>query len=125
MESMQEIMRELEEYVSTRPATTEEVNRIKLNRTRSLPGSFSSNRGFLSSIVASDSYGLPFDHAQSAALRINAVSLDDVNERIRQMIRPEELTWIVVGDLEQIEEKVRSLNYGDVEVWDGFGKRIR
>ena len=125
MESMQEIMRELEEYVSTRPATTEEVDRIKLNRTRSLPGTFSSNRGFLSSIVTSDSYGLPFDHAQSAALRINEVSLDQVNERVRQMIRPGELTWIIVGDLEQIEEKVRSLNYGDVEVWDGFGKQLR
>ena len=30
-----------------------------------------------------------------------------------------------LGDLEQIEEKVRSLNYGEVEVWDGFGNRLR
>jgi hypothetical protein len=31
----------------------------------------------------------------------------------------------VVGDLSQIEDKVRSLEYGEVEVWDAFGKRIR
>jgi len=125
MESMQEIMRELEEYVSLRPANQEEVERIKLNRTRSLPGSFSSNRGFLGSMVASDAYGLPYDYAEGAAERINAVSLDQVNARAGDTIRPDILTWIIVGDLEQIEDKVRSLNYGEVEVWDGFGNRLR
>jgi zinc protease len=125
MESMQEILRELEEYVSTRPATADEVERIKLNRTRSLPGSFASNRGFLSSIVSSDSYGLPFDYAEGTAERLNAVSLDKVNERARSLIQPDQLTWVIVGDLEQIEEKIRSLNYADVEVWDGFGNRLR
>ncbi|MDH5621582.1 MAG: insulinase family protein, partial [Gammaproteobacteria bacterium] len=38
--SMREIRRELEEFVSSRPATADEIERIKLNRTRSLPGSF-------------------------------------------------------------------------------------
>lgn len=125
MESMQEIMREYEEYLTTRPAAAEELERVQLNRTRSLPGSFASNQGFLGSIVTSDSYGLPFDYAEGAAARINSVSLDDVNARAQQVIRPDELTWVVVGDLEQIEEKVRSLNYGPVEVWDGFGNKLR
>jgi len=48
-----------------------------------------------------------------------------VNERARSLIHPDQLTWVIVGDLEQIEEKVRSLNYGDVEVWDGFGNLLR
>jgi len=125
MESMQEIMRELEEFVSLRPATEEELERIRLNRTRSLPGSFSSNRGFLGSMVYSDTFGLPFDYAEGAAGRINAVSLDQVIARAGETIEPDNLTWIVVGDLEQIEDKIRSLNYGDVEVWDGFGKKLR
>ncbi|MEJ2127627.1 MAG: pitrilysin family protein [Woeseiaceae bacterium] len=49
MESMQEIMRELEEFVSARPPTADEVERVRLNRVRSLPGAYSSNRGFLAS----------------------------------------------------------------------------
>jgi zinc protease len=125
MESMQEILRELEEFVSTRPATADEVQRVKLNRTRSLPGSFSSNRGFLGSMVTSDSFGLPLDYAEGAAERINAVSLDQINARAAQTIQPDKLTWVVVGDLEQVEDKVRSLDYGSVEVWDGFGNRVR
>ncbi len=125
MESMAEIMREYEEYVTSRPATDAELNRVKLNRTRSLPGKFSSKRGFLSSMIASNTFGLPFDYAENTAARVDAVSLEGVNERAREIVRPDELTWVIVGDLSEIEEKVRSLNYGDVEVWDGFGNKLR
>ncbi len=123
--SMQEILRELTEFVSTRPATAGEVERVKLNRTRSLPGSFSTNRGFLGSIVQSDSYGLPFDHAESAAERIAAVTVDGVQARAKELLDPAKITWLISGDLEKIEESVRALDYGDVEVWDAFGNRLR
>ena len=125
MESMQEVMREYEEYVSTRPATPAELERVKLNRIRSLPGRFATKRGFLTSMISSDSFGLPFDYAETTAARVGAVMLDGVNRRARQVVRPDELTWVIVGDLDEIEEKIRSLNYGPVEVWDGFGNRIR
>jgi len=125
MESMQEIMREYQEFVSTRPADQDEVDRVKLNRTRSLPGNFATNRGFLTSIVTSDSYGLPYDYAETRGARIDAVTMDAVNERAKGVIDPGQLTWVIVGDLAEIENKVRSLEYGDVEVWDAFGNRVR
>jgi len=125
MESMQEIMREYQEYVSNRPATETEVERMKLNMTRSLPGLFATNGGFLASIVASDSFGLPFDYAERRGERLAAITTDGVIARAKSVIDPNRLTWVVVGDLEQIEEKVRSLNYGEVEVWDAFGEQQR
>lgn len=125
MESMMEIMREFEEYVSTRPATSNEIERIKLNRTRSLPGSFSTNAGFLASIIFADSYGLPFDYAESSAARIESVTVEGVNNRARMSIDPSKLIWVVVGDLKKIEAKVRSLDYGEVEVWDAYGNKLR
>ena len=124
-ESMRQIRHEMEEFVSSRPATAEEIDRIKLNRTRSLPGSFATNSGFLGSIVDSDSYGLPFDYAESSATRIAAVSLEDVRASAQQIIDAGKLTWLIVGDLEKIEDPVRALNYGDVEVWDAFGNKLR
>ncbi len=120
-ESMQEIKRELEAFVSTRPATADEIARIKLNRVRSLPGSFSTNGGFLSSIISSGSYDLPFDHAETAAERIEAVTLDGVQAAAKGIVDSSQLTWVVVGDLEKMEERVRALGFGDVEVWDAFG----
>ncbi|MGB5510620.1 MAG: pitrilysin family protein, partial [Woeseiaceae bacterium] len=124
-ESMQEILREIREFVAERPATATEVDRIKLNRTRSLPGSLATNRGFLSSIIRSDEYKLPFDHAASSPMRIAAVTLADVNALARELLQPDKLTWVVVGDLEKIEEGVRALEFGDLEVWDAYGARLR
>ena len=124
-DSMREILEELEGYTGDAPATATEVERVKLNRTRSLPGSFATNNGFLSSIVNSDAYGLPFDHAESAADRIAAVTTDGVAERAKKVIDPSKLTWVVVGDLEEIEEDVRALGYGEVEVWNAFGELLR
>ncbi len=125
MQSMQEILREFEDVVGERPLTETEIERIKLNRTRSLPGTFSTNRGFLSSIILSDTYGLPYDYAESAADRVAAVTTAGANERARATIDPSNLTWVVVGDLEKIEESVRSLDLGPVEVWDPFGNVLR
>jgi zinc protease len=123
--SMREIMREFREFISTRPATVTEVDRIKLNRARSLPGSYSTNRGFLASIISSDGFGLPFDYGESKAERIAAVTLEGVNSRAMAMFDPDALMWLIVGDLALVEQSVRDLGFGDVEVWDPYGNKLR
>jgi zinc protease len=124
-ESMREIRKEFADFVGLRPATAAEVDRMKLNRTRSLPGLFSTNRGFLGSIVRADSFGLPYDYAASSARRLQAVTVAGVNRRARSIINPDTLTWLVVGDLAEIEDGIRALNYGETEVWSPFGEKLR
>ena len=124
-DAMREIYAEFTEFVDERPATDGEVDRMKLNRIRSLPGSFATNRGFLSSIVASDSYGLPYDYAEGRADRIRGVDDTGVVERARALFDAGRLTWVVVGDLAAIEDSIRELNLGSVEVWDAYGERVR
>ena len=124
-DSMEEMLREFLEFTSVRPATADEVERMKTNRIRALPGSFSTNRGFLQSIVTSDSYGLPYDYAEDRAERLAAVTADGVVQRARNTLDPDKLTWVVVGDLEKVEDAVRALEYAPVEVWDAFGNKIR
>ncbi len=124
-DAMLEIRREFVEFASTRPPTDDEVSRAKTNRIRSLPGQFTTNRGFLGSIVASDSYGLPFDYAGGRAERYAAVTREAAEELTRSTFRPDDLSWVVVGDLASIEDAVRELGFGDVEVWDAFGNRVR
>jgi len=124
-ESMAEIKREFEEFVGDRPAEAQELERVKLNRIRSLPGRFETKRGFLQSMMSSNAYGLPYDYAENSAERTESVTLEEVNRRAKELINPNELTWVVVGDLSEIEESVRALGYGEVEVWDGFGNPVR
>jgi zinc protease len=123
--AMQEIRKEFAAFASTAPATEVEFERARTNRIRSLPGQFDTNRGFLASIVASDSYGLPYDYAAGRAERYAAVSIADVREQAREHFKPDELVWVIVGDLASIEESVRALGFGPVEVRDAFGMRLR
>ncbi len=124
-ESMQEILRELEAFVTSSRPTAVEIQRTKLNRSRSLPGSFSTNSGFLSSIISSDRQGLAFDYAEGEAARLDAISPEQLVGRADELIRTSDLTWVVVGDLSLIEDSVKALGYGDVEVWNAFGERLR
>ena len=39
-------------------------------------------------------------------------------------LKPEALTWVVVGDLSKIEAGVRALNLGEVQVVDADGKPV-
>ena len=43
-------------------------------------------------------------------------------EVLRARLPDARLTWVVGGDLSVIEEEVRALGYGDVEVWNAFGE---
>ena len=124
-ESMIEIKRELDEFVSDRPASDEELARGKLNRVRSLPGSFATNAGFLNSMITADGYGLPLDYAESSAARIESVTLEDIHDAARAIVDSDEFTWLIVGDLEMIEESVRALEFGEIEIWDAFGNKVR
>ncbi len=124
-EAMQEILREFQEIVSTRPGTPAEFDREILNRTRSIPGRYETSRGFLGSMVSADSNGLPMDYGAGQGERLAALTLEGVNARAEDTIRPDQVTWVVVGDLSQMEEPIRALNFGEVEVWDHNGNRVR
>jgi zinc protease len=124
-ESMQEIMKEYREFVSTRPGTPAEFDREVLNGTRSIPGRYETSGGVLASIVSSDANGLPMDYAESEADRLAALTLEGINVRAKEILKPDQLTWVVVGDLSQMEEKIRALKYGEVEIWDHNGNKLR
>lgn len=124
-ESMQEILKEYQGIVSTRPGTPAEFDREILNRTRSIPGRYETSRGFLGSMVSADTNGLPMDYAEDQGERLAALTLEGVNARAEETIHPDQVTWVVVGDLSQMEESIRALNFGEVEIWDHNGNKIR
>jgi predicted Zn-dependent peptidase len=124
-EAMAEIRKEIADFVDARPATQDEIDRERNARILALPSAFSGNAAFLGSIVSSAAYGLPYDRAASSGDRLSAVTLDQVQAWSRRTYRPEQLTWVVVGDLSKIETSVRALNFGPVEVWNIYGAKIR
>lgn len=54
-----------------------------------------------------------------------AAATPDTIMAAASLLHPDAMTWVVVGDLSKIEEGVRALGLGDVEVWDAQGSRLR
>ena len=45
-------------------------------------------------------------------------TLEDVKAVAQKYIKPNQWTWLIVGDLDKIEEPIRKLNLGEMEILD-------
>nr|WP_275978018.1 pitrilysin family protein [Idiomarina rhizosphaerae] len=123
--SMREIKREISLYIGDQPLTAEELERDRISSIRAIPSHFSSGASFLSSIVSSATFGLPYDRAEGTIGRYQQVQLKQARELAKQTFKPEQLTWVIAGDLSKIEDDIRALNFGEIEVWDIYGNKLR
>jgi hypothetical protein len=53
---------------------------------------------------------------------VRALKVSDVDGAAKEVVRPDHLTWIVVGDRTKIEAGVRELNLGEFHSMDVDGK---
>ena len=67
-------------------------------------------------------FGLPDDYYDTYAGKVKALKTSDVNAAAKEVVRPDNLTWIVVGDRAKIEAGVRELNLGEFWLMDVDGK---
>jgi zinc protease len=114
-ESLMELMKELNSYKTTKPATEAELERTVLNNVRSLPGSYETSNDVLGSLTASARYGREWTYPETLKDKYEALSISDITAAAQEVVHPESLVWVIVGDREQIEEGVRSLNLGPIE----------
>ncbi len=125
LESIAEVRRELAEYVDGKPATPAEIAKVKDNDIRQLPGQFETAAAVRSSLQAIVTLGRPDDAVVTLRARLAAQTDDGVRAAAREVIKPEAMTWIVVGDLAKIEQPIRDLKLGEVQVMDADGKPVR
>jgi predicted Zn-dependent peptidase len=125
IESIGEIRRELSEYLGERPATPEEVEKVKNRDVRALPGRFETNASVSGAIAENIVLGRPGNYVDTLKQRIEAQSVDSVRAAAREVLKPGSMTWVIVGDLARIEQPVRELGLGEVQVLDADGNRLR
>ena len=124
-ESIAELQREITEFVSgKRPPQADEVARIQAIQTLSLPGAYETAGAVLGTLASNHLYGRPDDYVFQRKAKIEALTPAQVAEAAKGF-DPNALTWIVVGDLKQIEAPVRALNLGQVTVIDADGKPVK
>jgi zinc protease len=123
-ESVAEMQREIAEFASgQRPPSDAEVERVKAIQTLSLPGAYETAASVMSTIGGIVRYGRPDDYVFRRKAEVEAMSTAQVAEAARTLV-PEALTWVVVGDLSQIDAPVRALQLGRVQVLDADGNPV-
>jgi len=120
--AMSEMLKEARAVVNERPLTASEIEQVKLQRTRALPAGFSSNASVLQALADNARYGRADDYVTRLKSQLLAVDTGSAQTALKRVLRPDALTWVIVGDLSKIEAPVRALNLGPVAVIDGDGR---
>ncbi len=124
-DSLKEMRREIVEYVTGKaPPKPEEVAKIQATEIRGLPGSFETANAVLGTLTGLVRFNRPDDYVFKRKAEIESLDVAQV-KAAAATLDPDALTWVVVGDLKQIEKPVRSLRLGEVFIIDADGKPVR
>jgi predicted Zn-dependent peptidase len=121
-ESAAEVLREARAVIGDGPRTADEIAKIKDQHIRALPGSYETASAALNAISGIVQYHRPDDYVQTLKSRLEAVTPAAAEMAIKEIVKPDAMTWVIVGDLSKIEAPVRALNLGEVQVIDADGK---
>ncbi len=111
-----EIRKELSGILKKRPASQEEVQKYRDNRIQELAGRYETNARLLNAVSQMVINNQPDDYLQQYADILATITTDSVRTVGESRLKPEQMIWIVVGDLKKIEKEVRDLGIGKVEV---------
>lgn len=123
-DALGEIARELSEIGSARPVTDKELDLLRRGQVLTLADRFETNNAMVGYMAYVSRFEHPYEWITTLPDRYEAATPDSVTATAA-MLRPDAMTWVVVGDLSKIEAGVRALNLGPVEVWNAEGVRQR
>jgi zinc protease len=124
-ETMIEIRGEMEGVLGKKPITADEFQNMKASKVLGLPGRWETASAVQSSLAEIVSYGLPADFYQKYSAQVQKLALEDLAKAAKKILRPDALTWVVVGDRAQIEPRIRELGIADVFVIDADGNIVK
>jgi zinc protease len=124
-DSMREMLKELHDLTTSRQPTDKEIRFAKDTLVRALPGRNETTTEVAGSYADILTFGLPDTYLNDFVGEVEALSPAQLQAAGAELVHPEALTWIVVGDLSVIETNVRKLDLGEVKVLDLDGHVLR
>jgi zinc protease len=123
-DSIKELLSEFDGFMSDARATDSELEKSVKNNVNSLPGQFETGNAVLGSMLSNHRFDRDDDYVESLTGKYQSLDLDDVHDAADKVIKANRLTWLIVGDREQIEAELRALELGPVSIMDADGHLV-
>ncbi|MET3711960.1 putative Zn-dependent peptidase [Sphingomonas trueperi] len=123
-EALHEIDKELRDIRGKRPASARELELLTKGEVLGLPGRFETSQAMVGYLQYVQRFGRPYDWITTLPDAYGKLTPATITTTA-QLLNPDAMTWVIVGDLSKIEDKLRALSLGPVEVWDAEGKKLR
>ena len=124
-EAIVEVNKEIADIAGNRPITGEEFESIMRNMTLRLPGRFETLSSLESAAIDLVNYNLPDNYWANYGASMRGLTETDLSSAAKKFVRPDEVIWIIVGDMEKVEKGIRELGYGEVIKLDADGNVIK
>lgn len=124
-EAMQELDKEFRGYAGGKPPVEAELKKAVTDKSLRLAGSWETMGAVAGSLVQMERFGLPRDYFQTYAGKLTALVLPDMVKAAKTVVRPDSLTWVIVGDRAKIEAGIRELNWGELKFLDADGNPVK
>ena len=124
-EAIVEVQKEIRDVAGARPIDGSEFASIMRTQTLGLPGRFATLASLEGAAIQLLNYGYRDDYFATYSQRVRALRESDLDAAARKFIRPQDIVWVVAGDLSIVEAGIRELSLGDVVRIDPDGRPVR
>ena len=123
-EAMQEVAREIRGVAGERPLAGKEYASIMRNMTSRLAGRFETIAALEAAAITSINLNLADDYWPRYGANMRGLGEAQLAAAAGKFVRPDDVVWLVVGDLRKIEKGVRELGWGEVTVLNAEGEPV-
>lgn len=124
-ESMAEIIKEIRDIAGNRPITGEEFTSIMRGMNSKLPARFETLSSLENAAISQINLGLSPDFWAKYATNLRGLTESQLSDAAKKFVRPDEIIWIVVGDIRKIENGIGELGFGEIIKLDANGQPIK
>jgi predicted Zn-dependent peptidase len=108
-DSLVELNRQINEFLTTKGVTKDELTRVVTNNVNQLPGEFETSGAVLGAMMNIDMLQRPDNYYETLAPEYRAQTTASLDKAARSALDPKGFTWIVVGDAAKVRPQLEKL----------------
>ena len=102
-DSIKEIIKEFDYYLGDQPIRYDELEKAKSSKTLRLPGRFETLSSLLGGMTNIVQYDRSLNYLDELSTLYSEPTLEEVQNTARKYLKPNQWSWLIVGDLKEIE----------------------